>query len=213
MWPCMSLQRHSMSFKVKKWITVNDSWACCSQHAQQQQAVQNCYDSKFYCFIIAVYHDNSVSQFEGGKLHTEEVVSREMICIPDLKVESSWNLSLCLVPWEHVIPAWYDDLLLGHEVVKWKHESPVEIAFSCQRSVQKHNITYTHRHTHTHPHKHTHTHTNDVPFQWGKGNFDSPRSTAPTVFDRSWWNSKLRNTSGTIDPRAKFGKKRPLGGV
>ena len=78
-------------------------------------------------------------------IHTKEVVSREVVRVPDLQIESSWNFGLCLIPREHIILAWYYYFLLSHEVVKWKHESPVEIAFSCQRSVQQHIVAMLHK--------------------------------------------------------------------
>jgi len=66
---------------------------------------------------------------------TEEVVSGEMVGVPDLEVESSRNLRFRLIPREHVILARDNDLFLRHEVVERKDEAPVEVAFSRQRPV------------------------------------------------------------------------------
>ena len=83
-------------------------------------------------------------------MRTEEVVCWEVISVPDLEVETRRDLRLRLVPREHVVLACDHDLLLSNQVVEWKHESPIEITFSCQRPVHRYSRrsmnSLTHRH-------------------------------------------------------------------
>jgi len=53
----------------------------------------------------------------------------------------------------------------------------------------------------------------NVPFQWENGNFAPPHTLHSShIFDRSFWNSKLRNTSGTSTSKQNLVKiGRPQG--
>jgi len=65
-------------------------------------------------------------------LLTEEIVGREVVSIPDLQGEASWDLVLGLIPGEHGLLLGDDDLLLRHQVVKGEDVAPVEVAFTSE---------------------------------------------------------------------------------
>ncbi len=63
---------------------------------------------------------------------TQEVISREVICVPDLQREAGRDLIFGLIPGEHGLFLRDDDLLLSHEVIKGEDEAPVEVTLTSQ---------------------------------------------------------------------------------
>lgn len=63
---------------------------------------------------------------------TQEVISREVVRIPDLQRETRRDLVFGLVPGEHGLFFGNNDLLLSHEVIEREDKAPVKVALTSQ---------------------------------------------------------------------------------
>lgn len=63
---------------------------------------------------------------------TQEVISGEVVSVPDLQREARRDLVFSLIPGEHGLLLRDDNLLLSHEVIKREDKAPVEVALTSQ---------------------------------------------------------------------------------
>lgn len=63
---------------------------------------------------------------------TQEVISGEVVGVPDLHGEARRDLIFSLIPGEHGLFLRDDDLLLSHEVIEGEDKAPVKVALTSQ---------------------------------------------------------------------------------